>query len=127
MASSAGILDGIGELQNLIAREHQFADQIHELVEQAHVNADCAVGHVRWRVRRLLGGLRFGDRSGLDGGMFGRDFTRGARVTSLLLFGGPVDRGGNGFVVLIARLDRSWRRGGGAVILWSRRAVLEAL
>jgi len=34
-----------GELQNLIAGQNEFAHQVHQLVEQAHVHADVGVGH----------------------------------------------------------------------------------
>ena len=36
----AGVLGAVGELQDLVARQHQFADQIHQLVEQGDVDAD---------------------------------------------------------------------------------------
>ncbi len=39
-----------GELQDLVAGQHQLADQVHQLVEQVDVDADGAVRH---------GGARF--------------------------------------------------------------------
>ena len=35
-----GILRAIGELQKLVAGQHQFAHQVHELVEQADADTD---------------------------------------------------------------------------------------
>ena len=36
-----------GELQDLIAGQDQFAHQVHQLVEQAHIDANVAVGDGR--------------------------------------------------------------------------------
>ena len=43
-AEEAGFLLAQRKLQNLIADQHQLADQVHHLVEQIHVDADAALG-----------------------------------------------------------------------------------
>ena len=55
-AQEGGVLLGGAELHDLVPRQHQLADQGHELVEQADVHADGAVGDGRGaRLRRLRG------------------------------------------------------------------------
>ena len=44
-----GFLRLAGELHNLIAREHQFADQIHQLIQLTDVHANGGVGNRRCR------------------------------------------------------------------------------
>jgi hypothetical protein len=47
------------ELQDLIAREHQFAHQVHQLVQQTHGDPDVGV-----RDGRIFRGIRFGFGAG---------------------------------------------------------------
>ena len=59
-AQEGGVLLGRAELHDLVARQHQLADQGHELVEQADVHADGGVGDGRRARLRRLGGGGFG-------------------------------------------------------------------
>ncbi len=53
-----------GELQDLIAGQHQFADQVHQPVEQADVHADAGVRQVRWSAQSRPGSSGAGRRGG---------------------------------------------------------------
>ena len=55
-----GVLAGRAELQDLVAGEHELADQVHQLVEQADVDADRAVrdGAAGLLGRRLVAARR---------------------------------------------------------------------
>ncbi len=46
-AQERGVLFRACELQDLIAGQDQFADQVHQLVEQADIHADVAFGNGR--------------------------------------------------------------------------------
>ena len=71
-----GILLVGGELQNLVACQHQFAHQVHQLVQQYHVHPDAGVRH-----RRTLGGSRLFGIGLFDiGSGCGRVRSRGAAV-----------------------------------------------
>ncbi len=52
----SGVLRVVGELQQLVARQHQLADQIHQPVQQADADADRL--HRRLRPRALQNLLR---------------------------------------------------------------------
>ena len=53
------------QLQDLVARQHQLADQVHQLVEQADVDAQVRVGDVvRALIAGGLGGRMRGGRRG---------------------------------------------------------------
>ena len=43
-ADSVGVVARWRVLQDLVAGQHQLADEVHQLVEQPHVDADAAVG-----------------------------------------------------------------------------------
>ena len=47
----SGVLQAVGKLQQLVARQHQFAHQIHQPVQQGHAHADGF--HRRVRIARL--------------------------------------------------------------------------
>ena len=82
-----------GELQDLVARQHQLADQVHQLVEQPDVDADRIVGDARlaWRRSFLLFALivldveRLADLVRLDRALLDQDLTDVQRVAALLL------------------------------------------
>ena len=59
----AGVVDGARELQDLVAGEHQFADEVHQLVEQADVDADRAVGDAAVAASRGFAGSRVDGRT----------------------------------------------------------------
>ena len=65
---NAGVLLGGAELHDLVAGEDQLADQGHQLVEQADVDADAAVGDGRGAG---LGRLRGEGSDGAAGGAIG--------------------------------------------------------
>ena len=53
-AHQVGVGPGRGVLDDLVAGEHELADEVHERVEQVHVDADAAVGDAA-ALRRGLG------------------------------------------------------------------------
>ena len=81
---------GDAHLENLIAGKHQLADQIHEPVELADVDADVAVGDTQ-QGRRFLFMQRVDQRRWLDGPLFDEDFADVSRVAFSLLFKHPID------------------------------------
>ena len=75
-----GVFGGVGELQDLVARQDQFADQVHQLVEEPDVDADGAFAG-GGAALRLSGGFGRG-RGGVIRCVFGVvgfgfDFRRG--------------------------------------------------
>src|ERR1700744_5433781 len=92
-----GVFGGVRELENLVAGEDKFADEIHQLVEQRDVDADGAFtgrgarlrlpgGVGVWRNGAVIGGvfrmigLGFGFRRGFgDGHRDNGEFDRGRR------------------------------------------------
>ena len=70
---------GDAQLEDLIAGKHQLADQIHEPVELADIDADVAVGDTQ-RGRRFLFMQRVDQRHWLDGPLFDEDFAKKFRA-----------------------------------------------
>ena len=79
----AGVLLGGGKLEDLIASQNEFSHQIHQLIQQAHVDTYVAVGKGRSAGFRLhLQRVLYG--GGLGGALLHQDFAETAVVTVVL-------------------------------------------
>ena len=74
----------VAELQDLIARQHQFADQVHQPVEQAHFHPDGAVAGAAG-ARLLLQVQRFHKFLRFNGALFYQNLSDAPRIALLLL------------------------------------------
>jgi hypothetical protein len=86
-SEETGVFGGVRKLEDLVAREDEFADEIHELVEQRDIDADGAFARGGARLR-LGGGFGAGRSRSVIGGVldmlgpgfdFGRCFGDGRR------------------------------------------------
>ncbi len=92
-AGEAGVLLLGDQLDDLVAGQHELADQVHQLVEQADVHTDRGVSDAA-AVLLGLDGLVHRVRGGLA--LIDEDLAELARVTELLLARSQLDRLGGG-------------------------------
>ena len=79
----AGILLRRGELQDLVPGQHEFPDQVHQFIQQAHIDTNVAVGKGRDACFRLdLQSFLHG--GGLGCTLFHQDFTEAAVIPVVL-------------------------------------------
>jgi hypothetical protein len=84
-----GVFHFLGELEDLVARQHQLPDQVHQLVEQCNIHADGAFA--RALAVRLLSAQRLEHLMGLHRALFDENFADAPRVTRLLFLYGVFD------------------------------------
>ena len=86
----ARILLRRGELQDLVPGQYKFSHQVHQLIQQAHIDTNVAVGKGRGACFRLdLQSVLHG--GGLGGTLFHKDFAEAAVVPFVLELQSLVD------------------------------------
>ena len=84
------ILLGGGELEDLVPGQYEFPHQVHQLIQQTHINANVAFGKGRGaRFRLNLQCLQNG--GGLGGALLHKDFPEAAGIPIMLEVQGLLD------------------------------------